>query len=178
MSGEFDPPIFSVSISGVSDKKQIREIHKIRREEGFNFSIAIGYQASHKSINQGTHNPRQPRFSDLEDLSEEAYILHFITAVHYFTKDNETILPDLEKIRKAVDPKGMTLLQLNTLPPKNYVLRRAKEMLFEVILPVAVSNKQSPDGGYAVWKGREAQDVKSGDVDVFVLSSSRKRACY
>ncbi len=164
MLKEFGTPEFSVSVSGISNIEQVRGISEIRQEEGFDFPISLGYQLSNKNINQGTHNPRQPRFEDLGDLHEETYASGLITAIHYYTKDNETILSDLERIKDVVRP-GFSLLQFNTLPPTKDILRKAKEMGFEVIFKVAVSDKKSPQGGYAVWKGEEVQDVKGGRID-------------
>ena len=87
-----------VSISAVSDREQLRNISRIYQQEGFNFPLAIGYQVSNKSINQGAQNPRQPKFLELEDLDRATRDYGFITAIHYYTKDDTTILADLEKI--------------------------------------------------------------------------------
>lgn len=152
-----------VSVSAVSDREQLKEIARIYQQEMFNFPLAIGYQVSNKSINQGTQNPRQPKFLDLGDLDKATRDYGFITAIHYYTKDDTTILADLERIAALrVEP---SLLQFNTLPPLLDTLRRVKEMGFRTIFKVAVSNKQSPQGGYAVWKGEGVQDVSSGEVE-------------
>ncbi|MBA7706906.1 hypothetical protein ES703_115765 [subsurface metagenome] len=157
-----------VAISGVSNEEQLGEIHKICQEEGINFPIAIGYQVSNKSINQGTQNPRQPRFIDLGNLSKETLEYRFVPAVHYYTKDNQAIPGDLEKIAEiGVDP-NLALLQFNTLPPSIDILRKGKEMGFGIIFKVAVSNKQTDRGGYAVWKGKGVQDVKEGEVNPLI----------
>jgi hypothetical protein len=153
-----------VSVSAISDREQLKWISRICQDEKLSFPIAIGYQVSNKSINQGTQNTRQPRFVDLRDLDKETKDYGFITAVHYYTKDNRTIIGDLGKVVElGVDPR-VTLLQFNTLPPALDVLEKVKEMGFKVIFKVAVSDKQSSEGGYAVWKGREVEDVSSGDA--------------
>lgn len=87
-----------VSVSAVSNREQLADIARVYRGEGFNFPLAIGYQVSNKSINQGTQNSRQPKFTELGDLDNATRDYGFITAVHYYTKDNTTILDDLEKI--------------------------------------------------------------------------------
>lgn len=157
-----------VSISGVSTKEQLKGIYKIYKELDFDFSIAIGYQVSNKSINQGTQNPRQPKFIDLGNLSRETFEYGFIPAVHYYTKDDKSTLSDLEKIVEiGVDP-SLSLLQFNTLPLSVETLRRVKNIGFRIIFKVAVSNKQSLQGGYAVWKGEGVQDVQDGEVNPLV----------
>lgn len=152
-----------VSISGVSDENQLREIYRTCREEDINFKVAIGYQVSNKSINQGTKNPRQPRFKDLENLNNVAFDCGFIPAIHYYTKDPRTIIRDLEVIAEKSSP-NLSLFQFNTLPPSLEVLKKSKEIGFKIIFTVAVSNKQSPQRGYAVWRGNGVQDVKTGEV--------------
>ena len=127
-----------VSVSAVSSRDQLAEIGRIYRDEKLLFPVAIGYQVSNKSINQGTQNTRQPRFLELGDLDKGTRDYGFITAVHYYTKDNSTIVGDLEKIAETgIDP-SVTLLQFNTLPPSL------------VIFKVAVSDKQTSQEGYAV----------------------------
>ncbi len=162
-----------VSISAVSDKEQLSGIARIYQQEGFNFPLVIGYQVSNRSINQGTQNTRQPKFLELNDL-DKATRDHFgfITAVHYYTKDNTTILADLEKIAASVKP---SLLQFNTLPPSLETLRKVREIGFRTIFKVAVSNKQSSQGGYAVWKGEDVQDVSSGQVEPLVAQVYNRR---
>ena len=63
MSDNSHPNNF-VSVSGVSNQKQLKTIHQIHQQEGFDFPIVIGYQFSSKSINQGTKNPRQSKFRE------------------------------------------------------------------------------------------------------------------
>ena len=41
-------------------------------------------------------------------------------------------------------------------------------MGFRTIFKVAVSNKQTPQGGYAVWKGEGVQDVSNGQVEPLI----------
>ncbi len=162
-----------VSVSAVSNREQLAEIAKVYQKEGFNFPLAIGYQVSNKSINQGTQNSRQPKFVELGDLDKATRDYGFLTAVHYYTKDDSTILVDLEKIAGlGLEP---SLLQFNTLPPSLDTLRRTKEMGFKTIFKVAVSNKQSPQGGYAVWKGEDVQDVSSGQVEPLVAQVYDRR---
>src|SRR5574344_2119921 len=111
-----------VSVSAVSNREQLAEIAKVYQKEGFNFPLAIGYQVSNKSINQGTQNSRQPKFVELGDLDKATRDYGFLTAVHYYTKDDSTILVDLEKIAGlGLEP---SLLQFNTLPPSLDTLRR------------------------------------------------------
>ena len=157
-----------VSVSAVSNKEQLAEINRVCKAERLQFPLAIGYQVSHKSINQGTQNPRQPKFANLGELDKETRGYGLITAVHYYTKDNSTIIGDLERIIEiGVNPK-LALLQFNTLPPSTEVLRTVKDMAFGVIFKVAVSDKQTPQGGYAVWKGKDVQDVSSGEITPLV----------
>jgi phosphoribosylanthranilate isomerase len=153
-----------VSVSGITDKQQLEGIHAIYAQEGLIFPVVLGYQVSNKSINQGTHNPRQPRFAELGDLCRETVNIGLIPAIHYYTKDNDTILRDLEKVvATGVDPNS-SLIQFNTLPPTREAMKAVKDMGFEIIFKVAVSNKQSAQGGYAVWKGDTVQDVDTGEV--------------
>lgn len=166
-----------VSISAVSDRDQLAEISRIYQEERLSFPVAIGYQVSNKSINQDTQNTRQPRFLELKNLDKETRDYGFITAVHYYTKDNSTIVGDLEKISKnEIDP-SITLLQFNTLPPSLDILTKVKEFGFKVIFKVAVSDKKTSQGGYAVWKGEGVQDVSSGQVYPLV-SQVKDRSDY
>jgi len=159
-------PMNFVSVSAVSDREQLDNIARIYQQEGLNFPLTIGYQVSNKSINQGTQNTRQPRFAEFSELDKATRDCGFMTAVHYYTKDDTTILVDLERIAESgVQP---SLLQFNTLPPSLETLRRAREMGFRTIFKVAVSNKQSPQSGYAVWKGEGVQDVSSGQVEPLV----------
>jgi len=153
-----------VSISAVSSKEELAGVERICREEGFDFPIAIGYQVSNKSINKGTHNPRQPRFSELGELDEATRGYGLVTAVHYYTKDNGTLLEDLERVAESGVIPSSTLLQLNTLPPSPEVLRQIREMGYNILFKVAVSDKKTPQGGFAVWKGESVQDVGSGEV--------------
>ncbi len=163
-----------ISVSAVSNREQLREINKIYRENGeFPFHLAIGYQVSSKSINQGTQNPRQPKFADLGELSQETWNYRMIPAVHYYTKDGETIISDLEKVA-AIIPMG-TILQLNILPPSLNVLEKIRMMGFNPIFKVAVSDKQSSEGGYAVWKGEGVQDVKTGEIGPLIEQVRERR---
>ncbi len=175
MERDYGIPEFDISVSGISSAEQIEAISDLNRlSNPHDFSIAIGFQLSNKSVNQGTQNPRQPKFSDLRELHERTYGSGLTTAIHYFTRDNSTTLGDLEKVADAVRP-GFTLVQLNTLPPSEEILKKARGFGFEIILPVAVSNKQSPQGGYAVWKGEDVQDVKSGDVSELIYQISERK---
>jgi len=164
-----------VSISGISNRIQLQEIHKICQEEIFDFPIVLGYQVSSKSINLGTQNPRQPKFLDLGYLSAETLSYGFFPAIHYYTKDNSTILGDLEKIAELGVLDSNLVLQLNTLPLPTEILREIKEAGLEIIFKVAVSNKQTPQGGYAVWKGREVQDVKEGEVGSLIAQVQERK---
>jgi hypothetical protein len=153
-----------ISVSAVSNRKQLKEIHELYQEEQFQYPLAIGYQLSSKSINQGTQNPRQPKFSELGNLDRATRDYGLITAVHYYTKNNGTIIEDLERVAELGVIPSSTLLQFNTLPPSLEILRKVKEMGYKIIFKVAVSDKQSPQGGFAVWKGEDVQDVGCGDV--------------
>ncbi|GAG03150.1 unnamed protein product, partial [marine sediment metagenome] len=137
--------------------------------------IVIGYQVSNGSINRGTKNPRQPEFLDLESLSNETLSYGFFPAIPYYTKDNSTILEDLEKMTKLkiLDPNA--LLQLNTLPPSTKILREIKKTGLEIIFKVAVSNKQTPQEGYAVWKGEGVQDVKEGEIGPLITQVQARK---
>lgn len=157
-----------VSISAVSDSEQLRGIRNICQNEDIEFPVAIGYQVSNKSINQGTQNPRQLKFVDLGGLSEETLSYGIIPAIHYYTKDNSTILSDLEKIAQiGVNPTS-ALLQLNTLPISPNILREVKKMGFKILFKVAVSDKKAEQEGYAVWKGKDVQDVESGEISPLI----------
>lgn len=157
-----------VSISGVSTLNELEEIREVYREENLRFPLVIGYQVSNKSINKGSKNPRQPFSENLcQNLIPRTYKKDFIPAVHYYTKDNQTILGDLEKISQSSQVQGM-LLQFNTLPLSLEVLEEVKEMGFRVIFKVAVSDKQSFERGYTIWKGFKVQDVKDGEVNPLV----------
>jgi len=153
-----------VSVSAISDRRELAEINRVCKAERLQFPLAIGYQVSNKSINQGTQNPRQPKFSYLGELDKETRGYGLITAVHYYTKDNSTIVGDLERIIAIGVNPNLALLQFNTLLPSTEVLRKVKDMGFEVIFKVAVSDKQTPQGGYAVWKGEGVQDINSGET--------------
>lgn len=151
-----------VSISGISNSNQLSAIKNICLEERIDFPITIGYQVSSMSINQGTQNPRQPKFCELSDLDKQTRDYGFTTAIHYYTKDNETILEDMETIVcAAINPES--LLQFNSLPPTLEILKKVKEMGFKTILKVAVSDKSSVEGGYKVWKGKDVEDVSTGN---------------
>ncbi len=157
-----------VSISGVTEMRQLDNIGVIYLEEGFNFSLVIGYQFSNNSINRGTRNVRQPIFEKFGELSEATSEYGFTAAVHYYTKDNATILGDLESIiGLGVDPLK-TIVQLNTLPTSVDILARVKDLGFRIIFKVAVSDKKSSKGGYAVWKGEGVEDVSSGQIEPLI----------
>jgi phosphoribosylanthranilate isomerase len=163
-----------VSVSGISDSAQLSKIHKISLEEKIRFPVTIGYQLSDRSINHGTQNPRQPKFRDLADLDKQTREYGFITALHYYTKDNNTILEDAKKIR-GLGIEG-SLLQFNTLPPKVEILTKIKSYGFRSILKIAIADK-SKDGGYKVWKGDEVEDVSTGSVfNLFNTVYERKDA--
>src|SRR3989339_224021 len=158
-----------VSVSGISNRKELEEIGKIYRDEKLKFNLAIGYQVSGLSINRGTRNPRQPFFSDLGELCRSTEEIGFIPAVHYYAKSNDGVKEDIEKIalQPGVDAY-CSLIQFNTLPLPLSILRDTKDYGFEIIFKVAVSNKQSPGGGYKVWKGEGVEDVNEGDASVLV----------
>jgi hypothetical protein len=157
-----------VSISAVSDKNQLEKIAKIYHREKISFPLAIGYQVSHKSINKGTQNTRQPKFSDLEILDKQTRDYGFFTAIHYYTKNNSAIIEDLEKIIDSGIDSSLALLQFNTLPPSIDILKDVKEMGFKVIFKIAVADRQNAEGGYAVWKGKEVQDALRGEVNPLI----------
>lgn len=160
-----------VAISGITTRKQLDRIHEIAVEEKIDFPLCIGYRVSHKSIHQGTANSRQPSFAELEQLLCTTESYGFLNGVHYYTKENETIPQDIEEIRK----KGRFLerniiLQSNTLPPNPEVLRKIKRKGFDIIFKIAVSDKNSANGGYAVWKGETVEDVSKGDSNILIQS--------
>jgi len=164
-----------VSISGISYIKQLQEIDKICQEEFFNFPIVIGYQVSNKSINLGTQNPRQPKFKKLGNLSKQTLEYGFIPSIHYYTKDDQAIISDLEKVAEGGVEPNSGLLQFNTLPFSKDVLMRVKKMGFNIIFKVAVSDKQTSEGGYAVWKGKDTQDVKEGSIKPLIAQVQERR---
>ncbi len=153
-----------VSVSGISAVGQLEKIGEIREEEKLGFPIVIGYQVSSKSINQGTANPRQPLFAELDRLSAETLRHGFFPAFHYYTKDDRKIIPDLELLAGHIGTPA--LLQLNTLPPDVGTMQRINDLGFQVILKAAVSNKDQ--GGYKVWTGDAVQDAAKGNIDVLV----------
>ncbi|MEK6925975.1 MAG: hypothetical protein AABW50_01715 [Nanoarchaeota archaeon] len=155
-----------VSISGITNCFQVRNIALFKSQEKIPSLVTVGYQVSNKSINQGIQNPRQPAFSELVDLASYAYREGIVSSFHYYTKDNETIISDLEKLAKSGVTKFYPLLQFNTLPPSVDILKKTKELGFKTILKVNVSNKKT--GGYAVWKQEDTQDASSGNVDVLL----------
>ncbi len=162
-----------VSISAVSSRDQLEGIGEIVQEEELSFPVVIGYQVSSKSINQGTQNSLQPKFRELRELDRETKSYGLITAIHYYTKDNQTVLSDIERIVSAGINPSLTLLQLNTLPLDVETLGLIRSKGFRIILPVAVSDKKG--GGYAVWRGEGVQDVEGGDVEP-LLEQVRERA--
>ncbi|MBI2045220.1 hypothetical protein HYT23_04130 [Candidatus Pacearchaeota archaeon] len=164
-----------VSVSGVSSIEQLEEIGNFCRLEKFNSPVVIGYQFSNKSINQGTHNPRQPRISHLREITEKTLDYGLITAFHYYTKDNLTIVGDLEKLvsLSGANPEK-TLVQLNTLPANVKTLKQIKQIGFKTIFKVAVSDKSSE--GYAIWKGHEVQDFHFGDISALIGQVYERKA--
>lgn len=163
-----------VSVSGISNGEELEEIGRTYQGEKLNFSLAIGYQVSGKSINQGTRNPRQPFFSNLGDLCKRTLELGFIPAIHYYSKSNDWFNEDIEKIARVVKPES-ALIQFNTLPLSMEMLGRVKERGFGVIFKVAVANKRTADGGYKVWKGEGVQDVTNGDASLLVKQVEERK---
>jgi phosphoribosylanthranilate isomerase len=156
-----------VSISAITNLHDLSEIAQIAREEKFDFPIVIGYQVSHKNINQNVQNARQPKFSDLGIITKATYDYGFIPAFHYYTKDEATIVSDLERVLGlGISHFHPRLVQFNTLPTSREILSSVKEMEFLSIFKVAVANKK--DGGYAVWRGEGVQDVSEGNVTSLV----------
>ncbi len=155
-----------VCVSGVSNLEELEKIGTICAREHINLPVTIGYQISNKSINQGTQNSRQPLFSNLGKLVYETRQRGIIPSIHYYTKNPDTVLGDLEKISERI-PLG-TLLQFNTLPLDADTLQKSKDMGFEIIFKVAVANKKNPEGGYAVWKGEDVIDVDSENVSPLI----------
>lgn len=157
-----------ISVSAVSDTHQLKNISEIYKDEKLSFPLVIGYQVSNKSINYGTQNSRQPKFNELGILDRETKNYGFITGIHYYTKDNNTIIGDLEKIAELGIKPDTTLIQFNTLPPSIEDLDKIKKIGFKLILKVSVSNKQSSQGGYSVWKGNNTEDVSTGQVEPLI----------
>ncbi len=155
-----------VSVCGISNIGELSAISEISKQENFPFTITIGYQISGRSINEGTQNPRQPKFADLADLDRATRDYGFLTAIHYYGKDGEKTVSDIEKIVDIGVDCSKALIQFNTLPQNNENLRMIKEMGFQTIFKVAVSNKSS--GGYKVWKGEEVQDVNKGNSETLL----------
>lgn len=154
-----------VSISGISNSNELEGIKKIYDEENCNFPLVIGYQLSNKSITFGTRNPRQPFFCELSNLDKQTQAYGFITALHYYTGDNQTILGDVEKIlTNNINP---TLIQFNTLPPSQRILGEVKNFGIKIIMPLALAHKNSL-GGFKIWAGENAEDVSSGDINPLI----------
>lgn len=164
-----------VSVSGVTDVKQLEGISRIHKQEGLNFPLVIGYQVSSKSIRGGSQNSRQPMFAQLDILDKETRKEGFITAIHYYTKDLKTTLDDLSTIRNIV-LASEALLQFNTLPPSLEVLAKAREWGFKTIFKVPVSDTSTSEGGFAVWKGKETQDFSTGQVDPLIKEVHERRS--
>lgn len=61
------------------------------------------------------------------------------------------------------------------MPPSLETLRKVRERGFRTIFKVAVSNKQSSQGGYAVWKGKGVQDVSSGEIEPLIEQVNGRR---
>lgn len=164
-----------VSVSGVTSLEELEQVKMRYIQARTDSNLVIGYQASNKSINQGTKNSRQPEFMDLRELDRMTKEAGFTTAVHYYTKDISTTFDDLAMVEASGVSVRNTLVQFNTLPLDYATLRDVRDMGFGVIFKVAVSDKQTPQGGYAVWKGQGVQDVSSGDVEPLV-QQARERA--
>jgi len=162
-----------VSISGVTNRDELAGIDEIRIDEGISFPIVIGYQVSNLSINQGTQNSRQPLFADLGGLDEQTRESGFTSAIHYYTKDNDTIISDLEKVVDIGVNPSAALVQFNTLPPTIDILKKVKGMGFGVIFKVAVSNMT--EGGYAVWKGVGVEDISTGSIEPLINQVYQRR---
>jgi hypothetical protein len=152
-----------VSISAVTNKEQLEGISNICNEEEITFPIVIGYQVSYNSINKKIQGKRQPAFNDLGDLDKRTVDNGFITAIHYHTQDNETLISDLEKvIEQGINP-SKTLLQLNALLPTIEILKKIKEMGYKTIFKVAVSDKKSRQGKYSIWGRDGVEDISYGN---------------
>jgi phosphoribosylanthranilate isomerase len=162
-----------VSISGVSNKEQLKNIKEITLEERIDFPVAIGFQLSNRSINEGTQNPRQPLFSELAELDILSRKYNFLTALHYYTKDNNTIVSDIKRIFHS-KIRDKVLIQFNTLPPSLEILEKTKELGFKVIFKVAVADKSSGEG-YKIWKGNSAEDSINGSEDVLFQQAYERR---
>jgi phosphoribosylanthranilate isomerase len=153
-----------ISISGVSNLNELDAIKQIYIDEDLDYPLVIGYQCSNKSINLGTRNPRQPFFSDLSNLDKKTQGHGFTTALHYFTSDNNTILPDIEKILLYnINP---TLIQFNTLPPSQKILKFVRDMGLEIILKIPIADKSK--GGFKVWSGDVVEDVSYGNLNTLL----------
>lgn len=149
-----------ISLSGIKDRNVLAGVQKICEEERFTFPVVIGYQVSHRTINGGDPGNRQPRISHLRELCKESKEYGMFPAIHYYTRDNTTILSDLERLLELGVEPG--LLQLNTLPPIPKTLEIINKRGYKIILKVAVSDKHQ--GGVAVWTGQKVEDVSTGDI--------------
>ncbi len=156
-----------ISVSGVSTFYDLKAIAEFCDKEKLNFPVAIGFQISNKSINQGTANSRQPLFEHLKKMEDISRNYGLIPTFHYYTKDNSTIIGDLEKLVSLNPQPDQKLLQFNTLPPSSKTLEKVKKLGFNTIFKVPVSNLSL--GRHAVWrKGQEVQDFNFGDVMTLV----------
>ena len=163
-----------ISISGVTDNDELREIHRIYNQEGLSFQLVIGYQASHKSVNQNTQNSRQPRFFNLGGLCESTLEYGFLPAVHYYTKNNNTVLSDLKKIKNVGVNSFSTLLQLNTLPLSRNTLSQIQDMGFGIIFKAAVADKQASNS-VPLFKRKGIQDVSSGEITPLINQITERK---
>ena len=160
-----------VSLSGVTSSNELVKIAQIKERTGIEYPLAIGYQLSNKSMNQGINNKRQPPFESIRELDRLTKSRGLIPSYHYYTKNNSTTFGDLERLAKEVDLSNRTLLQLNTLPLQTDDYRKIKNLGFEIIYKLPISNKES--GGYAVWKGDEVQDASKGDARILIRKAKK-----
>jgi len=157
-----------VSVSGISCMDELCRVRRIKKEMGFRQPVVVGYQVSNRSINELTQNKRQPKIRDLKMLDSATRDFGFRTAIHYYTKDNGTVLFDLEKIAERVIDPCDTLLQFNTLPLDLDVLEKVKSFGYNLIFKVAVADKRNASERYAVWKGDNVTDINGGDISLLV----------
>ncbi|PIO00649.1 hypothetical protein COT72_00245 [archaeon CG10_big_fil_rev_8_21_14_0_10_43_11] len=153
-----------VSISGISSPYELDELkHELGNVRFENHEIVIGYQFSHKSICQGPSNNRQPHLKDVTDLFETTRKYGFEPTIHYYTKDSQTIMPDLHILLKENHLDYFAKkIQFNTLPLESSLLEEVTT-LFDVDIIFKVSVALSDVGAF------KKEDYNIKELTNFVL---------
>lgn len=167
-----------ISISGVTNSDDLKTISRIAREEDTWERVVIGLQVSTRSINEGTRNPRQPSFGDIDRLIGITYELGMEPAIHYATRDLNTVIPDIKKMNDSL--RYDVMLQFNTALPTQEILEFAREKGFQTIVALPLVDKSRPGGGYFAWKGKDSEDSRNTSAERLIerLLPIRKHVDY